>query len=198
LPTSQKAAWSAARPFSRLELRVPEIVRQIAGFRHRGGGEAPRHAHCSLRSYEKEIVAVGRKEYSYVNQAPILALNETRKTLLASRLRLTRAAVKAPGARAPVFPGDGLWVEPCIEVDTTGLPVSLDLLFLDEDHRVVESVTAMRPGGRSPRVSQARGVLELPAGTIPATHTEIGDRILIEPIVPASSPPRGETAGHDT
>jgi uncharacterized protein len=119
-----------------------------------------------------------------MDRGPVLALNETRKTLLASRLRFgacprTRHTVR--GLR--IFPGDGIWVESCKQVDTSGMPVPLDLLFLDADHRVVAKVTHVPPGERSPRISVAHGVLELPAGTIVSTNTEIGDRILIEAIV---------------
>jgi hypothetical protein len=113
----------------------------------------------------------------------VLVLNETRKTLLASRLRVLRA----PGLRAvsvsdPILPGDGLWIESGNQVDTTRMAVSLDLVFLDADHRVVESITAVGPGAVTPEVAKAAGVLELPAGTIPSTQTQIGDRILIEAI----------------
>jgi uncharacterized protein len=115
---------------------------------------------------------------------PILALNETRKTLLASRLRMARSVGARRGANGGrILPGDGLWIESCRQVNTSGMDSSLDLLFLDADHRVVEKVTSMPPGAVSPEVSRAMGVLELPEGTIPATQTEIGDRILIEAIV---------------
>lgn len=115
--------------------------------------------------------------------SPVLVLNETRKTLLASRLRIQRAVeprrIKAGG---PILPGDGLWVEHGHQIDTTGMPAALDLLFLDADHRVVELITAMVPGSLSPAVPRATGVLELPPGTIPSTRTQIGDHILIETI----------------
>lgn len=115
---------------------------------------------------------------------PILVLNETRKTLLASRLRMSRSTARGESfAIGTILPGDGYWVEPAKQVDTFGMAVPLDLLFLDADYRVVEKVGNLQPGALSPQVAKATGVLELPAGTIPATHTEIGDRILIEAIV---------------
>ena len=110
-------------------------------------------------------------------------MNETRKTLLASRLRMAFSAQEKRSVRAlTIRPGDGVWVESCREVDMTGMSAPLDLLFLDADHRVVARVSHIEPGAVTPRIGVAQGVLELPAGTITSTHTEIGDRILIEPI----------------
>lgn len=117
------------------------------------------------------------------SNVPVLALNETRKTLLASRLRVTdRRRLRGMLRDLQLFPGDGIWVEACKQVNTSGIPVSLDLLFLDADHRVVAKIPHASPGGRSPLVTVASGVLQLPAGTIGSTHTELGDHILIEAI----------------
>ena len=125
----------------------------------------------------------GTSDRTVINTSPVLVLNETRKTLLASRLRV-QPAVEPRRFRAggPILPGDGLWVEHGNQIDSTGMPTALDLLFLDADHRVVELITAMAPGSLSPVVPHATGVLELPPGTIPSTRTQIGDHILIEAI----------------
>lgn len=117
--------------------------------------------------------------------ALILALNETRKTLLASRLHVGGPAViDALPAKPDMLPGDGVWIEACNRVDTSSMPVSLDLVFLDSDHRVVGAMTSLRPGSPCPAVEGAVGVLELAAGTIRRTQTRRGDRVLLEPIVP--------------
>ena len=115
----------------------------------------------------------------------ILALNETRKTLLASRLlRAQGPASHTARLAANIRPGDGIWVEDCNRVDTDGIRVPLDLLFLDSEHRVVATVTDLRPGVSSPEVQEATGVLELAAGTIRQSQTEKGDSVVLEPIVP--------------
>ncbi|MGH7818955.1 MAG: hypothetical protein ACREQ9_04205, partial [Candidatus Binatia bacterium] len=62
-----------------------------------------------------------------------------------------------------ILPGDGLWLEACEQVNTAGMPVPLDLLFLDVDHRVVEKIVHVPPGVLSPKVAGAASVLELPA-----------------------------------
>jgi hypothetical protein len=118
----------------------------------------------------------------------ILALNETRKTLLASRLMIAdRSTRLSEPVAARILPGDGVWIEACNRVDTSGMRASLDLVFLDSDHRVLATVTDVRPGSACPEVESAAGVLELAAGTIQLSQTEKGDRVVLEPIVPPSS-----------
>jgi hypothetical protein len=118
----------------------------------------------------------------------ILALNETRKTLLASRLMVAdRSTQRSEAVAARILPGDGVWIEACNRIDTSRMRVSLDLLFLDSDYRVLAAVTDVRPGSACPQVEQAVGVLELAAGTIQLSQTEKGDRVALEPIVPPPS-----------
>jgi hypothetical protein len=118
----------------------------------------------------------------------ILALNETRKTLLASRLMIAGRSKRRSDALAErILPGDGVWIEACNRVDTSGMRVSLDLLFLDSDYRVLAAVTDVGPGSACPEVEKAVGVLELAAGTIQLSQTEKGDHVVLEPIVPPAS-----------
>lgn len=127
----------------------------------------------------------------------ILALNETRKTLLASRLMISdHSKQRAATLAENILPGDGVWIEACNQVDTSLIRASLDLLFLDSDHRVVAAVTDVRPGSACPEVEKAVGVLELAAGTIQLSQTEKGDHVVLEPIVPprTSEPANARTS----
>jgi hypothetical protein len=126
----------------------------------------------------------------------ILALNETRKTLLASRLMISDRSKQRAATAENILPGDGVWIEACNQVDTSLMRASLDLLFLDSDHRVVAAVTDVRPGSACPEVEKAVGVLELAAGTIQLSQTEKGDHVVLEPIVPprTSEPANARTS----
>lgn len=120
--------------------------------------------------------------------ALILALNETRKTLLASRLHVAESAERDSALPRPdILPGDGVWIRACNRIDTSTLPAPLDLLFLGADHRVVAAVADLGRGSRCPVVEEAVGVLELAAGTIRRTQTRRGDRVLLEPVVADAS-----------
>ncbi len=115
------------------------------------------------------------------NEPPMLALNETKKTVLASRLR--REPSTDGSAALDIRPGDGIWLEGCKRIDTSSIAISLELVFLDEERRVVAIVPEVRKGMLCPEVTEAASVLQVAVGTTRLTRTQKGDRILIEPIV---------------
>ena len=73
--------------------------------------------------------------------------------------------------------GRGLWISPCRAIHSIGMRYAIDALFLDAAMKVV-GIRAGFPRNRISRIfPSARGVLELPAGTIEATGTQVGDEI---------------------
>ena len=74
-------------------------------------------------------------------------------------------------------PGEGLWICPCNSIHSLGMAFEFDALFLDAGLRVV-ALYRRFPKNRLSRIYwDARGVLELPEGTIERTGTEVGDEI---------------------
>ena len=72
--------------------------------------------------------------------------------------------------------GEGFIIKPCSSVHTFGMKYSIDVLFVDKNHKIIKKNENMRPG----QVSMAFGssyVIELPAGTIGQTECMIGDEI---------------------
>ena len=75
-------------------------------------------------------------------------------------------------------PGTGLLIVPSSGVHTFGMLFPIDIIALDRGMRVRgvwEKVGAFRLAGLSWRTSS---VLELPAGTIRESHTEVGDQLV--------------------
>ena len=72
--------------------------------------------------------------------------------------------------------GDGLWIKPCNSIHSIGMKFVFDAIFLDKDLRVVHLMHEMKPWQISKMVWDAKSVLELPAGLIAQTATEIGDQ----------------------
>jgi uncharacterized protein len=73
--------------------------------------------------------------------------------------------------------GEGLWIRPCRGIHSFGMRFAFDALFLDGAMKVV-GLYQNFPRNRISRIfPRARGVLELPAGTIGRTGTEVGDEI---------------------
>jgi uncharacterized membrane protein (UPF0127 family) len=88
-------------------------------------------------------------------------------------------ATRAVGllARSGLNPGEALWIVPSRGVHTCWMRFTIDVLALNENGVVVDRVAELKPWRiRLPRRGTA-GVLELPAGSIVATGTEIGHRI---------------------
>lgn len=113
----------------------------------------------------------------------LVARNTSLNTLLADKVGVasTRAA-RAVGllSRTGLEPGEALWIVPSRGVHTWGMRFTIDVLALDEAGTVIDCVSNLRPWRmRLPRRGTA-GVLELPAGTLEASHTGLGHRIVLE------------------
>jgi hypothetical protein len=110
------------------------------------------------------------------------AFNRTRQTHLAMALAVAdkhwsrlRGLV---GITASDFGnGCGLWIVPCRGVHTLGMGFPIDVVYLDGTHTVVHIEHELRPWCVAPVRLEATSVLELPARTIVATGTAVGDRI---------------------
>jgi uncharacterized membrane protein (UPF0127 family) len=74
---------------------------------------------------------------------------------------------------------------------------ALDVLFLDGAGVVVQSYAALPPGARTAYYRAAESVLELPVGTIAATGTVIGDRVVWQPVLPGAETPATAPMSND-
>jgi uncharacterized membrane protein (UPF0127 family) len=75
--------------------------------------------------------------------------------------------------------GDGLWIVPCEAVHTFAMKFAIDLVFLSK-RRQVRKIRHAVPRRRIAVDLLAHSVLELPAGTLVATGTAIGDQLELE------------------
>lgn len=118
-----------------------------------------------------------------------MVLNVDRGTLLATDLEvagsLWRKFLGLMG-RAQLAEGHGLWLPASNGIHMMLMRFPIDAVFVgkpaaDGSRRVRSIHPCLRPWtGLVPLVRGADGVLELPAGTIERTGTQVGDRILIE------------------
>jgi uncharacterized membrane protein (UPF0127 family) len=74
---------------------------------------------------------------------------------------------------------EGLWVVPSSGVHTWGVLFPLDLIYLDEDYRVIYLTEHFPIFRIAPLKTDAASVLELPPHTIYSSHTELGDQLVI-------------------
>ena len=119
----------------------------------------------------------------------LTAKNVNTGAVIAERVAVaaTRAARRTGLLKHTTLPeGEGLWIVPSRGVHTFGMKFAIDVIALDERGVIVDRVVAMKPWRiRLPRAGTA-GVLELPAGWLDKTGTELGHRIEFS-VAPASS-----------
>jgi uncharacterized membrane protein (UPF0127 family) len=76
--------------------------------------------------------------------------------------------------------GGGLWIVPCRSIHSFGMRYEFDAIFLDRSGKVVGAHPRFRRNRISRIFWRARGVLELPAGTIDRTATRVGDEVVFQ------------------
>jgi uncharacterized membrane protein (UPF0127 family) len=74
---------------------------------------------------------------------------------------------------------EGIWVVPSSGVHTLGVFVPLDLIYLDENYRVIHLVEHFPAFRIAPLRVQSESVLELSTHTIYSSQTQVGDQLLI-------------------
>jgi len=108
--------------------------------------------------------------------------NETRGTCLIEHGRAARTnwqRTKGLLGTNSLEPGDGLLIEPCNSIHSFWMRYPFDAVFFNREGTVLHTISRMKQNRMSRHVFGARGVLELPAGTIEATGTMKGDRVRI-------------------
>ena len=112
------------------------------------------------------------------------AFNRTRKVYLAKQLivadthwsRFRGLMMKDPGTFSP---GAGLWIVPSRGVHTLAMRFPIDVVYLDQNKRVVHLELNLKPWRMAPVRLQTASVLELPGNTLGPSGTMIGDEVEI-------------------
>lgn len=119
-----------------------------------------------------------------MNEQKTCAFNRTREAWLAGDLRVadrhwTRLKGLLSTDAASFTSGRGLWILPCHGVHTLAMRYAIDVVYLDEQLVVVHLEENVTPWRITPIRTDAKSVIELPAQTIEATRTQVGDVIEI-------------------
>ena len=108
--------------------------------------------------------------------------NKTRQTLLVSDLEVAETGWQRTrgliGRSARNFnKGKGLWILSCEGVHTIGMAFPIDVIYLDSEDRVVHMYQNLRPFRVGKLKQRVKSVLELPAGVLAESGTEVGDHL---------------------
>lgn len=82
--------------------------------------------------------------------------------------------------RKGLAPGEGLWIVPCRDIHSLWMRFRFDAVFLDKHGKVLHLIESMKPCRISPIIKGGHSVLELEAGAIHASQTQVGDVLKLE------------------
>lgn len=110
------------------------------------------------------------------------AFNKTRESFLALNLipadtHLSR--LKGLLGTIRLKSDEGIWISPSQGIHTIGLRFAIDLIYLDTDYRVIETMESFGTFRIGPLRMNCASVLELPVRSIYCSQTQVGDQLLI-------------------
>jgi hypothetical protein len=110
------------------------------------------------------------------------AYNQTRECFLGLEIEVADLPYTILDQRIAMLnlkPGTGLWIAPFRGIPATRIRVPLDLIYLDEDGRVLDVIEFFPTLYLPPSSPQVASVLALPTHSIYSSHTQAGDQMLI-------------------
>ena len=76
--------------------------------------------------------------------------------------------------------GSGLHIKPCRSIHTFFMNYSIDVLYLSEQNDVINCDEHISPRKIGKMNAHTNSVVELPAGTIKKTNTQVGHKVQFE------------------
>lgn len=117
----------------------------------------------------------------------MMITNTTRQTTIANTVGVARwfwqrfmGLMGKPGLPE----GHGLWIMRCSQIHSCFMRFPFDAIFIDKHNTIVGLVENMPAWRLSSWFRGAAGVLELPAGTIAKSRTDVGDVVSCTPPLP--------------
>jgi uncharacterized protein len=109
--------------------------------------------------------------------------NPMRNSLVAERARVAHThwerLVGLLGKRA-LPEGEGLLLQGTRSIHTIGMHFAIDVIYLDSANRVLCTLNALPPNRIAPWRWGVQSVLELSAGTITRSQTQVGDLVCMD------------------
>jgi hypothetical protein len=118
----------------------------------------------------------------YMESRKLCAYNQTRECfrgLEVTAADISYANLKDLISTLALKSGEGLWIVPFRGILATGTLVPLDLVYLDEESKVIEVVESFPTFRATPSSPRAASVLALPTHSIYSSQTQPGDQLVL-------------------
>ena len=106
--------------------------------------------------------------------------NRTRGVVIADQVEIATsfwARGKGLIGRRSLPLGYALAIKPCNGIHMFFMAIPLDVVHIDRDGRIVRILHAIKPWRPGPLVLRSDWVVELPAGTVQTTGSQVGDKV---------------------
>lgn len=110
------------------------------------------------------------------------AYNQTRECFLGLKVKAGDFSAVSHAERVmekPLRSGEGVWMKPFREIPATAMPAPLDLIYLDEECRVIDMAESIPTVEAGPTIPRLESVLALPAHSIYSSQTQSGDQLVL-------------------
>lgn len=110
-------------------------------------------------------------------------INQTQNTVLAEDVCVADTLlkrIKGLLGRKEFLSGQGLILKPCNSVHTFFMRFPIDLLFVDNNYRIIKALPEFLPNRISRIFWRSRLVIELPRGILKLTKTQDTDQLQLD------------------
>jgi uncharacterized membrane protein (UPF0127 family) len=117
-----------------------------------------------------------------MNQNRYCVYNQTRECFLSFGVTVANtlfARLRGLIGKLRLSSDEGVWIIPSQGVHTLGVLFPLDIIYLDEDLKVIHTLEHFPTFRVGPLKTKATSVLELPAHAIYSSQTQPGDQFVI-------------------
>jgi len=110
-------------------------------------------------------------------------INQTQNTVLAEDIFIADTVlkrVKGLLGKKEFLPGEALIIKPCNSVHTFFMNFPIDLLFVDNNYRIIKAMPGLVPNRISCIFWKSHVVIELPCGILKLTKTHDKDQLRLD------------------
>ena len=144
------------------------------------GGKSRMGSRRAESKRSRRTRATGEREQW--NSRTHCAYNQTRECFLGLEVKVADLPAVRVGelmTARPLKSGEGVWMRPFRGIPAAEMPAPLDLIYLDEDCRVIDAVESFPTFQVSSSSPRPESVLALPAHSIYSSQTQPGDQLVL-------------------